>query len=293
MMPARPCAMVSWISAASRRRSSATPASRAWTRSWACRPAFSSRACSRRALASSSSAMVAALSRVLGLLETEVGEDEGERDVEGEERAEGDPLQALGGRQAAGLRARHGHGGGEQPGHAAAARAADGRRRSSRGPRRTAKNGFSQVSAKPSAQRVRRSRPGSPRRARAGRDRSCSTTAAGRARPRRVPRSRTSRHGSCTNRSAVTAAEQRGEAQQGVRAPAEEPVSPARSAVVSLAIAPRLVHVLIRPVTPTGTSGRRGDQQHRPQRQDPEMGPAGPVARRRLVQRLRRRRRTG
>ncbi len=63
MMPVRPWAMVSWISAARRRRSSATPASRAWSRSWAWRAAFSSRACCNAVLVRSSSAMVTARSR--------------------------------------------------------------------------------------------------------------------------------------------------------------------------------------------------------------------------------------
>ena len=45
MMPASPWARVSCISAASRLRSSSTPASRAWTSNWAWRVTFSSSAC--------------------------------------------------------------------------------------------------------------------------------------------------------------------------------------------------------------------------------------------------------
>ena len=44
MIPASPCASVSWISPAMRCRSSSTPASRACVSSWWCRPLFSARA---------------------------------------------------------------------------------------------------------------------------------------------------------------------------------------------------------------------------------------------------------
>ena len=54
-MPVRPWASVSWISRASRCRSSSTPASRAWASSWACRPAFSRQRRLEPPLASASS----------------------------------------------------------------------------------------------------------------------------------------------------------------------------------------------------------------------------------------------
>ena len=57
-IPVRPCASVSWISRASRSRSSRTPASRAEATSCACSCAFSAIAAASRSLASLSSSMV-------------------------------------------------------------------------------------------------------------------------------------------------------------------------------------------------------------------------------------------
>lgn len=67
MIPASPWASVSWISPASRCRSSWAPDSRAWTTSWACSPAFSCRAASSRPTSSSrlrSSGSLRAVSRM-------------------------------------------------------------------------------------------------------------------------------------------------------------------------------------------------------------------------------------
>jgi hypothetical protein len=63
MIPVRPCASVSWISPARRWRSSTTPASLAWARSWSCRLAFSAIEASSLRFASASSLIICPRSR--------------------------------------------------------------------------------------------------------------------------------------------------------------------------------------------------------------------------------------